>query len=135
MRVLLTGGTGVIGSHTAVEMTQNGHDIVILDNFSNSDESVLVRLEEIIGKPIIFEEGDIRDYDRLYDVLKKHNIEAVVHFAGLKAMGESCAMPIEYFDNNVAGTITLLRAMKALSIKKLIFSSSATVYGIPQFTI
>ena len=133
MRVLLTGGTGFIGSHTAVEMTQNGHDIVILDNFSNSDESVLVRLEEIIGKPIIFEEGDIRDYDRLYDVLKKHNIEAVVHFAGLKAVGESCAMPIEYFDNNVAGTITLLRAMKALSIKKLIFSSSATVYGIPQY--
>lgn len=133
MRILLTGGTGFIGSHTAVEMTQNGHDIVILDNFSNSDESVLVRLEEIIGKPIIFEEGDIRDYDRLYDVLKKHNIEAVVHFAGLKAVGESCAMPIEYFDNNVAGTITLLRAMKALSIKKLIFSSSATVYGIPQY--
>ena len=133
MRVLLTGGTGFIGSHTAVEMSQNGHDIVILDNFSNSDESVLVRLEEIIGKPIIFEEGDIRDYDRLYDVLKKHNIEAVVHFAGLKAVGESCAMPIEYFDNNVAGTITLLRAMKALCIKKLIFSSSATVYGIPQY--
>ena len=133
MRVLLTGGTGFIGSHTAVEMAQNGHDIVILDNYSNSDESVLGRLEKIIGKPVIFEEGDIRDYDRLYDVLQKHNIDAVVHFAGLKAVGESCAMPIEYFDNNVAGTVTLLRAMKALNIKKLIFSSSATVYGVPQY--
>ena len=133
MRILLTGGTGFIGSHTAVEMAQNGHDIVILDNYSNSDESVLDRLEKIIGKPVIFEEGDIRDYDRLYDVLQKHSIDAVVHFAGLKAVGESCAMPIEYFDNNVAGTVTLLRAMKALNIKKLIFSSSATVYGVPQY--
>ena len=133
MRVLLTGGTGFIGSHTAVEMAQNGHDIVILDNYSNSDESVLGRLEKIIGKPVVFEEGDIRDYNRLYDVLQKHNIDAVVHFAGLKAVGESCAMPIEYFDNNVAGTVTLLRAMKALNIKKLIFSSSATVYGVPQY--
>ena len=133
MRILLTGGTGFIGSHTAVEMAQNGHDIVILDNYSNSDESVLGRLEKIIGKPVVFEEGDIRDFDRLYEVLQKHRIEAVVHFAGLKAVGESCAMPIEYFDNNVAGTVTLLRAMKAVNIKKLIFSSSATVYGVPQY--
>ena len=133
MKILLTGGTGFIGSHTAVEMAQNGHEIVILDNYSNSDESVLARLEKIIGSPVCFEQGDIRDYDRLYEVLHKHNIEAVVHFAGLKAVGESCAMPIEYFDNNVAGTVTLLRAMKALDIKKLIFSSSATVYGIPQY--
>ncbi|MBO7173947.1 MAG: UDP-glucose 4-epimerase GalE [Burkholderiaceae bacterium] len=133
MRILLTGGAGFIGSHTAVEMAQNGHEIVILDNYSNSDESVLERLEKIIGSPVIFEEGDIRDYDRLYEVMEKHHIEAVVHFAGLKAVGESCAMPIEYFDNNVAGTVTLLRAMKALNIKKLIFSSSATVYGVPQY--
>lgn len=133
MRILLTGGTGFIGSHTAVEMAQNGHDIVILDNYSNSDESVLGRLEKIIGKPVVFEEGDIRDYDRLHEVLQKHHIEAVVHFAGLKAVGESCAMPIEYFDNNVAGTVTLLRAMKTVNVKKLIFSSSATVYGVPQY--
>ena len=133
MRILLTGGTGFIGSHTAVEMAQNGHDIVILDNYSNSDESVLGRLEKIIGKPVVFEEGDIRDYARLHEVLQKHRIEAVVHFAGLKAVGESCAMPIEYFDNNVTGTVTLLRAMKAVNVKKLIFSSSATVYGVPQY--
>ncbi|MBR2960637.1 MAG: UDP-glucose 4-epimerase GalE [Burkholderiaceae bacterium] len=133
MRILLTGGTGFIGSHTAVEMAQNGHDIVILDNYSNSDESVLGRLEKIIGKPVVFEEGDIRDYARLHEVLQKHRIEAVVHFAGLKAVGESCAMPIEYFDNNVTGTVTLLCAMKAVNVKKLIFSSSATVYGVPQY--
>ncbi len=133
MRILLTGGAGFIGSHTAVEMIEVGHDVVIYDNFSNSDATVLDRLEKIVGKRPVFEEGDIRDYDRMVEVLQKHHIEAVVHFAGLKAVGESCEMPIEYFDNNVTGTLVLLRAMKALGIKRIIFSSSATVYGMPQY--
>ena len=133
MRILLTGGAGFIGSHTAVEMTQAGHDVVIFDNFCNSDATVLDRLETILGKRLAFEEGDIRDYDRIREVLEKHQIEAVVHFAGLKAVGESCEKPLEYFDNNITGTLVLLQAMKALGIKRIIFSSSATVYGTPQY--
>lgn len=133
MRILLTGGAGFIGSHTAVEMTQAGHDVVIFDNFCNSDATVLDCLETILGKRLAFEEGDIRDYDRIRDVLEKHQIEAVVHFAGLKAVGESCEKPLEYFDNNITGTLVLLQAMKALGIKRIIFSSSATVYGTPQY--
>ena len=107
MRILLTGGAGFIGSHTAVEMTKSGHEVVIYDNFCNSDASVLERLEEILGKPVTFEEGDIRDYSRMHEVLKKHQIEAVVHFAGLKAVGESVEKPLEYYDNNITGTSTL----------------------------
>ena len=133
MRILLTGGAGFIGSHTAVEIVQSGHDVVIFDNFSNSDASVLERLERILGRPVIFEEGDIRDYSRMREVLQKHNIDAVVHFAGLKAVGESVEKPLEYYDNNITGTLTLLRAMRDLGIKRLIFSSSATVYGTPQY--
>ena len=102
MRILLTGGAGFIGSHTAVEMVQSGHDVVIFDNFSNSDASVLDRLEKILGYRLPFEEGDIRDYDRLKEVLSRHQIEAVVHFAGLKAVGESVEKPLEYFDNNIS---------------------------------
>lgn len=133
MRILLTGGAGFIGSHTAVEMTQAGHDVEIFDNFCNSDATVLDRLETILGKRLAFEEGDIRDYDRMREVLEKHQIEAVVHFAGLKAVGESCEKPLEYFDNNITGTLVLLQAMKSLGIKRIIFSSSATVYGTPQY--
>lgn len=133
MRILLTGGAGFIGSHTAVAMAQSGHEVVIFDNFANSDPSVLDRLEKILGFRPIFEEGDIRDYDRMFDVLKRYQIEAVVHFAGLKAVGESVEKPLEYFDNNITGTITLLRAMKAANVKRIIFSSSATVYGMPQY--
>ena len=133
MRILLTGGAGFIGSHTAVEMTQAGHDVVIFDNFCNSDATVLDRLETILGKRLAFEEGDIRDYNRIREVLEKHQIEAVVHFAGLKAVGESCEKPLEYFDNNITGTLVLLQAMKSLGIKRIIFSSSATVYGTPQY--
>lgn len=133
MRILLTGGAGFIGSHTAVEMTQSGHDVVIYDNLCNSDTSVLDRLEKILGRRLPFEEGDIRDYDRMCEVLRKYQIEAVVHFAGLKAVGESCSKPLDYFDNNINGTLVLLRAMKNLGIKRIIFSSSATVYGTPQY--
>lgn len=133
MRILLTGGAGFIGSHTAVEMTQSGHEVIIYDNLCNSDTSALDRLEKILGRRLPFEEGDIRDYDRMCEVLSKYKIEAVVHFAGLKAVGESCEKPLEYFDNNINGTLVLLRAMKSLGIKRIIFSSSATVYGIPQY--
>lgn len=133
MRVLLTGGAGFIGSHTAVEMAQAGHEVVIYDNLSNSDLSVLDRLECILGQRLPFEKGDVRDYDRVYEVLKKYRIEVVVHFAGLKAVGESCAEPLKYFDNNIHGTLVLLRAMSALQIKRIIFSSSATVYGTPVY--
>lgn len=133
MRVLLTGGAGFIGSHTAVEMVNSGHEVVIYDNFCNSDSTVLDQLEKILGKPVLFEKGDIRDYDRLLTVLKQHRIEAVIHFAGLKAVGESVRKPLDYFDNNVCGTVTLLKAMQACSVKRIIFSSSATVYGTPQY--
>ena len=133
MRILLTGGAGFIGSHTAVEMTQSGHEVIIYDNLCNSDTSALDRLEKILGRRLPFEEGDIRDYDRMCEVLSKYKIEAVVHFAGLKAVGESCEKPLEYFDNNINGTLVLLRAMKSLGIKRIIFSSSATVYGMPQY--
>ncbi|HIT96962.1 MAG TPA: UDP-glucose 4-epimerase GalE [Candidatus Aphodousia faecavium] len=133
MRILLTGGAGFIGSHTAVEMVKSGHEVVIFDNFCNSDATVLDRLEQILGKRLPFEEGDIRDYARMREVLERYRIEAVVHFAGLKAVGESVEKPLEYFDNNITGTLTLLRAMKDLGIKRIIFSSSATVYGTPQY--
>ncbi len=133
MRIILTGGAGFIGSHTAVEMTKSGHEVVIYDNFCNSDAAVLDQLEKILGKRLPFEEGDIRDYDRMRAVLKKYDIEAVVHFAGLKAVGESVEKPLEYYDNNITGTLTLLRAMRDLNIKRIIFSSSATVYGTPQY--
>ena len=133
MRILLTGGAGFIGSHTAVEMVQSGHEVVIYDNFYNSDASVLNRLEKILGKRVPFEEGDVRDYERMLEVLKHYKIEAVVHFAGLKAVGESVEKPLEYYDNNICGTIALLRAMKEAGVKRIIFSSSATVYGTPQY--
>ena len=133
MRILLTGGAGFIGSHTAVEMVQSGHEVVIYDNFYNSDASVLDRLEKILGKRLPFEEGDVRDYERMLKVLKYYKIEAVVHFAGLKAVGESVEKPLEYYDNNICGTIALLRAMKEAGVKRIIFSSSATVYGTPQY--
>ena len=133
MRILLTGGAGFIGSHTAVEMVQSGHEVVIYDNFYNSDASVLNRLEKILGKRVPFEEGDVRDYERMLGVLKHYKIEAVVHFAGLKAVGESVEKPLEYYDNNICGTIALLRAMKEAGVKRIIFSSSATVYGTPQY--
>lgn len=133
MKLLLTGGLGFIGSHTAVAMAQKGHQVVLFDNLVNSDPSVVDRLEKILGFRPIFEKGDIRDLDRVLDVLRRHQIDAVVHFAGLKAVGESVVKPIEYFDNNVSGTVTLLRAMEKSDVRRIIFSSSATVYGTPQY--
>ena len=133
MNVLLTGGTGYIGSHTAVVLDRTGFDVVLYDNLSNSKRTVLDRLEEITSKPQTFVEGDMRDTVLLEQTLRSYNIKAVIHFAGLKAVGESVKMPIEYYDNNVAGTVSLLKAMKAANTKILVFSSSATVYGKPHY--
>jgi UDP-glucose 4-epimerase len=133
LNILLTGGAGYIGSHAAVVLTEAGHHAVILDNFSNSHYSVLDRLAKITGMVIPSVEGDIRDTSLLIKVFQDHKIEAVMHFAGLKAVGESVYNPLNYFDNNIGGTISLLQAMKASNIKHLVFSSSATVYGAPQY--
>jgi UDP-glucose 4-epimerase len=133
MNILLTGGAGYIGSHAAVVLTEAGHQVVILDNFCNSHRSVLERLDKILGKAVPCVEGDIRDTILVKKVLKDYQIDAVMHFAGLKAVGESVQNPIDYFDNNVGGTISLLQAMRATNIKTLVFSSSATVYGAPQY--
>lgn len=131
MKIFVTGGAGFIGSHTCVELLENGHEVVIFDNFSNSSPSIVERIEQITGKkPQIFQ-GDIRNENALAEALK--GCDAVIHFAGLKAVGESVEKPLEYYDNNVHGTLCLLRVMQKMQIKKLIFSSSATVYGAPQY--
>lgn len=132
MNILLTGGTGYIGSHTAVVLAQVGHRVVLYDNLSNSTTDVCERISRIVGTPLPFVEGDVRDTDLIRKTLQKYSIDSVIHFAGLKAVGESVGMPIDYYSNNVQGTISLLQAMQALDIKTLVFSSSATVYGVPQ---
>ncbi len=133
MNILLTGGAGYIGSHTAVVLSEVGHEVVLLDNFCNSRKSVLERLQKILGKVVPCVEGDVRDTKLVTRVLQDNKIDAVIHFAGLKAVGESTEKPIEYYANNVQGTISLLEAMKLTNVKTLIFSSSATVYGDPQY--
>jgi UDP-glucose 4-epimerase len=133
MNVLLTGGAGYIGSHTAVSLTDAGHHVIILDNFCNSSSQVVDRLERILNQRLPCIEGDIRNTALLIKILQDFKIDAVIHFAGLKAVGESAEKPIEYYANNVQGTISLLEAMKAANVKSLVFSSSATVYGDPQY--
>jgi len=133
MNVLLTGGTGYIGSHAAVVLMQIGHQVVLYDNLSNSSDGVLKKLAQITKKNIPFLQGDVRDTPLISSTLSKHNIDAVVHFAGLKAVGESVEKPVDYFANNVQGTISLLQAMQTQNVKTLVFSSSATVYGQPQY--
>jgi UDP-glucose 4-epimerase len=133
MNVLLTGGTGYIGSHTAVVLSKLGHQIVLYDNLSNSSRSEHNRIEKLCGHRIPLAIGDVRDTEKLLNVLSVNKIQAVIHFAGLKAVGESVAKPIDYYSNNVQGTISLLQAMYELNIQKLVFSSSATVYGEPQY--
>lgn len=133
MKVLLTGGTGYIGSHTAVALIEAGHSVWLYDNLSNSQAQVLRAIEAITGRPVEFVKGDVRNTALLEHVLQQQGIHAVVHFAGLKAVGESVAKPLDYFDNNVGGTISLLRAMQTAQVRKLVFSSSATVYGDPQY--
>lgn len=133
MNILLTGGAGYIGSHTAVVLTEAKHNVVILDNFCNSSPSVIGRLKRIVNKELICIEGDVRDTPLVTKVLREHQIDAVIHFAGLKAVDESVQKPVEYYANNVQGTISLLEAMKSFKARTLVFSSSATVYGNPKY--
>ncbi len=133
MNVLLTGGMGYIGSHTVVVLLRAGHQVVLYDNLSNSSDKVLEKLYQITGKPIPFVKGDVRDTELLKATLAAHEIDAVIHFAGLKAVGKSVEKPVEYYANNVQGTISLLQAMQPVGIKTLVFSSSATVYGEPRY--
>ncbi len=132
MSILITGGSGYIGSHTLIELHDAGYDFLVYDNLSNSSKESIRRVEKIINKNIIFEEGDIRDIKKLEEIFSKYSIDSVIHFAGLKAVGESVVKPLEYYDNNVVGTIRLLEVMKKFSCKKIVFSSSATVYGNPH---
>jgi UDP-glucose 4-epimerase len=133
MKILLTGGTGYIASHTALVLAEAGHEVILYDNLSNSNLSVVDRLVTITGQNYIFIRGDVRDTELLSRTLKQYNIDAVIHFAGLKALGESIEKPIDYYDNNICGTISLLQSMQASNVKNLVFSSSATVYGNPQY--
>lgn len=130
MSILVTGGAGYIGSHTCVELLKAGYDVVVIDNFYNSKKEVLNRVAAITGKSFAFYKCDIRDRKALGAIFGKEKIEAVIHFAGLKAVGESCQKPLEYYENNVGGTITLCEVMRDFGCKKLVFSSSATVYGM-----
>ncbi len=129
MTILVTGGCGYIGTHTIIELYAAGHSVVVIDNLVNSSKSALTRVEKLVGATIPFYEADLRDDDNLMRVLNHHPIDAVIHFAGLKAVGESTENPARYYHYNVVSTLTLLRAMQEKSIKTLIFSSSATVYG------
>jgi len=133
MNILLTGGMGYIGSHVAVVLLQAGHRVVLYDNLCNSDSEVLDRLRKITGEMPIFIQADIRATETLSDALKHHAVEAVMHFAGLKAVGESVQKPLEYYANNIEGTVSLLEAMHESGVRLLVFSGSATVYGEPQY--
>lgn len=132
VEILVTGGMGYIGSHTCVQMIEAGMTPIIYDNLSNANEEVLNRVEALTGKRPLFYNGDIRDEQLLASIFAKHSIQSVIHFAGLKAVGESVQKPIEYYDNNVNGTLVLVRCMRDAGVKSIIFSSSATVYGDPQ---
>lgn len=132
MKILVTGGAGYIGSHTVLLLLENGYDVVVVDNFSNSCFESLERVMEITGKTVDFYECDINDYDKLDEIFTQHDVSSVIHFAGLKAVGESVSIPLRYYENNLTGTFTLLEVMIKHNVKKLVFSSSATVYGDPH---
>lgn len=131
MSILLTGGAGFIGSHTCVELMQEGYDVIVVDNLSNSNPESLSRVQEIAGKPLRFFNVDLLDSDGLYKVFTENAIEAVIHFAGFKSVEESVRMPLYYYHNNITGTLILTDIMQKCNVKKLVFSSSATVYGFP----
>ncbi|MBD9305758.1 MAG: UDP-glucose 4-epimerase GalE [Lachnospira sp.] len=131
MSILVTGGAGYIGSHTCVELQQAGYDVVVLDNLSNASEKSLERVKALTGKEVTFYRGDILDRDILNEIMEKEKIDCCIHFAGLKAVGESVVKPWEYYNNNIAGTLTLVDVMRQHGCKNIIFSSSATVYGDP----
>ena len=132
MAILVTGGAGYIGSHTVIELQNAGYDVVVMDNLSNSSEVALERVQEITGKPLTFYKADILDREATEEIFSKEKIEAVIHFAGLKAVGESVQKPWEYYNNNITGTLVLLDEMRKHNVKNIIFSSSATVYGEPE---
>ena len=132
MTILITGGAGYIGSHTALELLNEGYDVVVYDNLCNSSRESLRRVEELTGKQIRFYEGDVQDEKALTDMFKEQRIDAVIHCAALKAVGESVQKPLEYYQNNISGTLTLLKVMREVGVKNIVFSSSATVYGSPE---
>lgn len=131
-KVLITGGAGYIGSHTALELLNTGYEVVVYDNLSNSSRESLKRVEELTGKSVKFYEGDVLDADKLTDMFKAEGIDAVIHCAALKAVGESVRKPLEYYRNNINGTLTLMDVMRNVGVKNIVFSSSATVYGSPE---
>ncbi|MFT9077971.1 UDP-glucose 4-epimerase GalE [Ethanoligenens sp.] len=132
MNILVTGGAGYIGSHTCVELLASGHNVIVLDNLYNSKKEALHRVEKISGRTLTFYEGDVRDGALLTSIFASHPIDVVIHFAGLKAVGESVQKPILYYENNIGGVVTLCRAMHEAGVRSIIFSSSATVYGVPK---
>ncbi|MBR4090157.1 MAG: SDR family NAD(P)-dependent oxidoreductase, partial [Mogibacterium sp.] len=137
MKTLLTGGAGYIGSHTAVAMLDAGHDVAVVDNYANSSAEAIARVEKITGKKVALYEADVADKERMMEILKAEMPDCIIHFAGLKAVGESVAMPVEYYRNNIDTTLTLLECMRELGLMNIVFSSSATVYGednVPPFT-
>ena len=130
MKILVTGGAGYIGSHTCVELLEKGHQIVIIDNFCNSKPEALDSIRKITGKDFAFVQGDLRDPQALDVAFSGEPVDAVIHFAGLKAVGESVEKPLEYYDNNLTGTLELMKSMRRHDVKRIVFSSSATVYGM-----
>ncbi|RDU22149.1 UDP-glucose 4-epimerase GalE [Anaerosacchariphilus polymeriproducens] len=133
MSILVTGGAGYIGSHTCLELLEAGYEVVVIDNLYNSSKEALNRVEKLTGKKVTFYEADIRDKDALEEIFSKEQIDSVIHFAGLKAVGESVQKPLEYYENNITGTLVMLQVMREHGVKNIVFSSSATVYGSPAF--
>ncbi len=132
MAILITGGAGYIGSHTCVELQNAGYDVIVVDNLCNSKQEVLHRVERITGRPIPFYKADIRDREALRRIFGENQVDAVIHFAGLKAVGESARIPLAYYENNISGTVNLCQVMAEAGVKRLVFSSSATVYGVAE---
>ena len=130
--ILVTGGSGYIGSHTVLELLNKNYNVVVVDNLSNSSYESLRRVQKITGKTVTFYEKDIRDREALEGIFSAHKFDAVIHFAAFKAVGESCRLPLKYYENNISGTVNLLQVMEKFNVKKIIFSSSATVYGTPE---
>ena len=130
--ILVTGGCGYIGSHTVLELLNKNYDVVVVDNFSNSNPEGLRRVQQITGKTVTFYEADIRDAETMDKIFSTHKFDAVIHFAAFKAVGESCRLPLKYYENNISGTVSLLQIMEKHNVKKVVFSSSATVYGDPE---
>ena len=130
--ILVTGGSGYIGSHTVLELLNKSYNVVVVDNLSNSSYESLRRVQKITGKTVTFYENDIRDTEALEKIFSAHKFDAVIHFAAFKAVGESCRLPLKYYENNISGTVNLLQVMEKFGVKKIIFSSSATVYGTPE---